>query len=61
MASFGRKKNGKVNKSSVFRPSFFFCWREGRFSGKKMTRNKELISDGLRCLSVCLQSVGVCG
>ncbi len=26
----------------------FFCWREDRFSTKKMSRNKELISDVLR-------------
>ena len=28
----------------------FFCWREGRFSDKKLTRNKELTCDGLRRL-----------
>ena len=28
-------------------PHFFFCWREGRFSAKKLTRNKELTCDGL--------------
>ncbi len=26
----------------------FFTWREGGFSAKKMTRIKELISDGLK-------------
>ncbi len=35
-----------------------FCWREGRFSAKKITRNKELISDGLKmnfAIGACLK------
>ncbi len=45
------KKRKKI-RGFISDPRFsfsFFFWREGRFSTKKLMRNKELISDGLSC------------
>ena len=48
--SFLMSAGGLTSTSSCI----FFCWREGRFSAKKLTRNKELTCDGLTVLHVGL-------
>ncbi len=40
-------ENNRIYEFDFFGPSFFFCWRVGKFLVKRLTRNKELICDGL--------------